>query len=267
MKRIALSVFGASLLPLLPGLLFGPMSTELKPRTVEAFEAYMRAADARLPQPPSGKFLWADAAPERRRKVQQGKIVVEPWKGKGDIEIPDGLVHDWVGAVFIPGATLDAALARVQDYNNHKNYFKPEVVDSKLISRNGDDFEIFLRLVKKKILTVVLNTNHKVHYYRLDANRCYSRSFTTRVAQVDNAGERDERELPPGKDSGFLWRLNSIWRFEQRDGGVWVECEAISLTRDIPLGLGLLIEPIIRTLPRDSLESTLRATSRMVAAH
>ena len=35
---------------------------------------------------------------------------------------------------------------------------------------------------------------------------------------------------------------------------------AISLSRDVPTGLGWIINPIIRSLPRESLSNTLRET-------
>jgi hypothetical protein len=262
-----LSLIGVGFLALLPGPQPAAHAAELKPRTVEAFDAYMRTAEQRLQkQIKDGPFLWMDGAPARVQQVRQGQTVVGPWTSKGEIEITGGLIHDWVGAAFIPGATLDGVLALVQNYDNDKNIFKPEVVDSKLLSRNGDDFTIYLRLLKKKVLTVVLNTRHDVHYIRLDRNHCYSRSYSARIAEVENPGEPGERELAPGKDQGFLWRLNSFWRFEERDGGVYLECEAISLTRDVPTGLGWLIDPIIRALPKDSLTNTLNATSRAVLA-
>jgi hypothetical protein len=118
-----------------------------------------------------------------------------------------------------------------------------------------------MRLLKKKVITVVLDTEHDIHYFPVDATHCRSQSRTTRIAEVDNPGKPDERELPPGTGHGFLWRLDTYWRFEERDGGTWIECQAISLTRDIPTGLGWLIEPIIRSLPRESLENTLRETA------
>ena len=172
----------------------------------------------------------------------------------------DGLVHDWSGCVFIPGATLERTLALVQDYDHHKDVYRPEVIDSKLLSRNGGDFRIYLRLLKKKVITVVLSTEHEVHYTKVDATRVNSRSYTTKIAEVEDAGKPGERELPPGKGHGFLWRLHSYWRFEERDGGLYLECQAVSLTRDVPTGLGWMIEPIIRNVPKESLTNTLRAT-------
>lgn len=233
-----------------------PTTVELKKQTEQAFAQYIQATEARLDkQLAEGSFLWVDGAPERVRSVRSGQILVQPIARQGDVPVADGLIHDWIGAVFIPRATLEKTLALVQDYNNHKNIYKPEVRESKLLSRNGNDYQVFLQLLKKKVLTVVLNTYHVVHYVPLDSKRCYSRSYSTRIAEVD-----DDRELPPGEDHGFLWKLDSYWRFEERDGGVYVECEAVSLTRSVPTGLGWLINPIIQSLPRESLANTLRET-------
>jgi hypothetical protein len=170
------------------------------------------------------------------------------------------LIHDWIGAAFIPDASLEDILTLIQDYNNHKNIYKPEVIDSRLISRRGNDFQIYLRLLKKKIITVVLDTDHEVHYFPADRTRWICRSYTTRIAEVEDAGSQKERVLPPDSGYGFLWRMYTYWRFQERDGGVVVECRAISLTRDVPFGLGWAIEPIIQKLPRESLINTLEAT-------
>ena len=236
-------------------------AADLKPRTVQAFDDYVRRLESRLnEQLKTPAFLWADASPKRALKVRQGQVLVESLTGKGPQAVPDGLIHDWVGAVFIPGTTLEKTLAMVKDYNRRKDLYKPEVIDSRLVGRRGDDFQIYMRLLKKKVITVVLDTYYDASYQQLDPTRCYSRSYSTRIQEVNNPGKPNERLEPEGKDHGFLWRLHSFWRFAERDGGVWVECEAVSLTRDIPMGLGWLIEPIIRDLPRESLVGTLEKT-------
>jgi hypothetical protein len=236
---------------------------ELKPKTLAAFDQYVRQAEERLAAPKP--FLWADESPDRLRRLKAGEVVVMPFHAKPELKVPDGLIHDWVGSIFIPGANLSKVLTLVQDYNHHKDIFKPEVIDSKLLSRQGNEFRINLRLLKKKVITVVLNSEHDVKYYHVDATRWRSVSHTTKIAEVENPGKKDEREKPPDTGEGFLWRLNSYWRFEERDGGVYMECEALSLTRDVPTGLGWLIEPIIRNLPQESLDSTLRLTRSALA--
>jgi hypothetical protein len=172
------------------------------------------------------------------------------------------MIHDWIGATCIAGATIEKTLAVVQSYDRHHEIYRPEVVASRMVSRSGNVFEIYLRLLKKKIITVVLDTDHHVEYSAVSATRWCCRSHTTRITEVENAGKPTESTRPPDTGYGFLWRLSSFWRFEQREDGVWVECRAISLTRDVPKGLGWIIEPMVKKLPRDSLVATLEATRR-----
>jgi len=246
--------------------LFAPMladvmTVQLQRHTVDAYTAYLRAADERVQrQMREGPFLWVDASPERKRQVRAGKIIAEPYGEHGETPVPDGLIHDWIGAAFIPGTTVAKTLALVQDYNHHKEIYTPEELESRLISRKGLDFHIYMRVLKKQVLTVVLDTEHDVHYGKVSDKEWYSRSRTTRVAEVEKPGESYEHVLPPGTGHGFMWRLDTFWRFAERDGGVYIECEAISLTRDVPTGLGWIINPIIRSLPRESLTNTLRQT-------
>ena len=234
---------------------------QLNPGTLQAFDAYVRSAEAQSEKMLRDErpFLWCDT-PERMRALRQGGIAVELLSGQSAVKVPGGLIHDWVGAVLIPAVSMEQTLTLVQDYDHHKIIYQPEVIESALRSRQGNEFQIYLRLLKKKVITVVLDTDHQVHYLPLEATRWLCRSCTTRIAEVENAGTRNEEVLPPDTGHGFLWRLNSYWRFQQKEEGVYVECRAISLTRDIPLGLGWLIEPIIRKLPGESLAHTLEAT-------
>jgi hypothetical protein len=174
------------------------------------------------------------------------------------------MIHHWIGTIFIPGVTLQQVLSVVQDYDRHAQDYAPEVTQSKTLEHKGGDFKIFYRLRKKKILTIILDAEFDVHHHMLSPSREYSDSFSTRIAQVENAGEPDERELPPGQDGGYLWRLNSYWRYFDTGRGVYVQCEAISLTRDIPTGLAWLIGPMVESVPRESLEFTLQSTRAAV---
>jgi hypothetical protein len=235
---------------------------QLNPKTLEAFDVYIRNTEKAMEQSlhGSGSFLWSQQAPERVQAINQGQVVAQFWSGERPIKVPNGLIHDWIAAAVIPKSSIKDVFGVIQDYDHHKNTYKPEVIESKLISRDGDDFRVYLRLLKKKIITVVLDTDHEVQYCPVGQTRWVCRSYTTRIAEVENAGSRDERILEPDTGYGFLWRLYSYWRFEERDIGTVVECRAISLTRDVPFGLGWAIEPIIQKLPKESLVSTLQAT-------
>ena len=243
-------------------------ATKLKPATLQAFERYVQAAEARIGReendPPD--FLYVDGlnAPEHDQafaSLKRGDIFIAPLNTPDasgrSIEAPGGLIHDWIAVVFIPRASLRQTIDLLQDYNHHYEYFKPEVIGSRLISRQGNDFKIFLRFREKKVVTLVLNTEHEVHYTPIDSTHWYSRSFTTRIDQVEDFGKPDEHELPLGDDDGYLWRMNTYWEFEERDGGVYVQCESISLSRDIPRGLGWMLEPFVTSVPKESLQDTL----------
>jgi len=242
--------------------------TLLKPQTLAAFEAFIRKAEEEMKQTllGSGSFLWSDASSGRAQQIHGGQILAQFWSGQGPVKVPDGLIHDWIGAAFIPGTSVEHTLALVQDYDHHKNIYVPEVIESKLISHYGNNFQIYLRLLKKKIITVVLDTDHEVQYQSLDRSRWTCRSHTTRIAEVQEAGRPKEKVLPPDAGYGFLWRLYSYWRFQERDAGVYLECRAISLTRDVPSGLGWAINPIINKLPKESLTNTLVATRQALQA-
>lgn len=251
------------------------MSADLKPPTLEAFERYVQATEARiakeLTRPET--FLYLDGLPEPRRAqvlamLRRGEVFMERLKTQDasgqEMKAPDALIHHWMGAVFIPCATLRQTLEVAQDYDRHQDIYQPEVVRSKLVARNGNDFKIYYRLRKKKfVVTMTYNTDHDVHYYPVDARHCHSRSYTTRIAEVADADKPSEREKPVGRDRGFFWRLYSYWRFEEREGGIYVECEAISLTRDIPM-LAIVFKPLVTDLPKESLQMTMGSTRRAV---
>lgn len=234
---------------------------QLAPGTLAAFDRYLTEAELAMQPCFSGTAsLWPELKPELLQHVRDGKICAESRSGSGPIHVPEGLIHDWIGAAFAPGVTVAETLALIQNYDNHKNIYKPEVIDSKLVSRDGNNFQISLRLRKKKVVTVVLDTCHHVHYNEISPRRWTCRSLTTSIREVEHAGTPKEMVSEADAGYGYMWRLNSYWNFEERDAGVWLECRAISLSRDVPKGLAWIIEPIIRKLPRESLIRTLQAT-------
>lgn len=251
-------------------------AAELQPRTVQAWDTYVRLTERRIAAELNDgrKFLaedfFADGNPqETRAQLEKEQLFIRRMMtvdGNGrKIPVPDGMIHHWLGGVFVPGVTLQALLTWLQDYDQHERYFT-EVEKSQLLSREGPEFRIFYRLRRKKVITVFYNTFHTVVYRQEDARHASSRSATTRIAEIENAGEPDESENPVGNDRGFLWRLNSYWRFQEADGGVFVECESISLSRSIPFGLGWLIKGYVESIPRESLENTLTSIRNGVQA-
>ena len=246
----------------------------LKPSTIEAFNLYVRLTDRRSDDElkRGASLLWIDGLPETERaqaygELQHGAVKMrklETLENGSAIRCPDGLIHHWVGLAFIPGAKLADVLSVLEDYDHHALYYAPDVERSKIESREGDHFRVFLRFRRHKVVTVVLNTEHDVQYFRDSDTRAHSRSSAVRIAQVENVGKSDEREKTPGDDDGFLWRMETWWRMIEADGGVYVQSEVVSLTRDIPAGLGWLIGPYVTSIPKESLAFTMEATRKAV---
>jgi hypothetical protein len=253
-----------------------PALPKLKTETQRSFDRYLEVTDTRndneLRQ--GHPFLWIDGLGEEERRrdyaaLKSGEIKLtqlETLDGGSSIRCPHGIIHHWAGVAFIPGAKLDDVLGVLQDYDLHSTYYAPDVESSKLESRDGDHFRASLRFRRHKVITVVLNTEHDVHYFRDSAERAHSRSSAFHIGEVENAGEKNEKEKAPGDDSGFMWRMETWWRMEESDGGVYVQSEVVSLTRDIPVGLGWLIEPFVKGIPKESLTFTLNATRAAVTA-
>jgi hypothetical protein len=253
----------------------GLRAAELQPSTLAAFERYVTATESRIAgelRGPGGG-IWLDTLPAEGRRagldvVRGGNLAIERLKttarGRA-LEIPDGLVHHWLGLVFVPGASVDDALTLLQDYDRHAQIYAPAVARSKILSREGDVFRVHLRFFMKKVITVVLNTEHEARFTRVSPGFAHSRIVSARIAEVEEPGSPGEREKPVGNDGGYLWRLNTYWRFVERDGGVYVQCESVSLTRGIPAGFGWLIGPFVTSIPRESLTFTLETTRRVLA--
>ena len=254
-----------------------PVAAEqLKAATVAAFNHYVELTEQRMAKDlNAGGFLRIDTLPAAQRaddyaRLHNGEVLtrhLESLEGGRAIQVPGGLVHHWLGLVFIPGASLASAINLLQDYDEQHKFYAREVERSRLIRRDGDNFQVYLRLRRKKVVTVVLDSDYDVQYTRLGSDRACARSYSTRIAEVENAGKPNESEKPVGDDDGFLWRLNSYWRLWQRDGGTYVQLEAISLTRDIPSGLGWLIRPFVTSVPQESLQFTLSRTRASVLEH
>jgi hypothetical protein len=228
-------------------------SKKLAPETTAAFDRYVEGAEARI-----------GGAEIRNTTLRSEELRIESGEARHDIKVPGGMIQDWVGSMFIPGATLAEAQAVLQDYANYTKYYKPKVIESKLLAQDGDDYEVFLRLHEKHILSVVLNTTYHIRYRMPDAQQLIVTSRSTRIAEVKDPENSFGEELPVGNDRGFLWRLNSYWRFQAADGGVYAWCEAISLSRAVPLGVGWMLNGFLERFPKQSMMNTLSGTREAI---
>jgi hypothetical protein len=192
--------------------------------------------------------------------LRNGEVIIEKLTPVTGAELPGALVHHWRGTAFLPGATLADYERVLRDIGAYPRNWAPEVVQANVLLEQGDHYQMTMRVVQHHILTVVTDGTYDVTFGRLDAQHGYCVSRSTRVAEIEAAGTAGERALTPSEEHGFLWRMNTYWSYEVRDGGVYIQIESVSLTRSIPTGLGWLIGPFVESVPRESLEFTLRAT-------
>src|SRR3984957_17196799 len=227
----------------------------LTPQATAAFDRYVEQAESRMS---------SDAV--RDPKLRGGETRVEAADAARNVNAPGAMIQDWVGMTFLPGATLAEVQSVLRNYAEYKNFYRPKVIESQQLAHSGDEYDVMLRLYEKHILTVVLNSTYHIRYEMPDPNHLIVTSRSTHIGEIKDPGRSTTEEVAPGNDSGFLWRLNSYWRFEAADGGVYARCEAISLSRDVPPGLGWMLKSFLESFPKESMKNTLRGTRTAVAA-
>jgi hypothetical protein len=254
--------------PFLAFLLPGRGAT-LGAETAKAWEDYIRVAHIRVrDQVNSGQaFLWLDGSPDRVTQVRQGEVVVSMAPANIPREVPSGLIHDWIGAVFIPGATIGQVLSVLRNYGRYQDFYRPSVLASKPIALGDAEDRFRILLANRSFFRKsALETDYTSSQFRVDQRRLYTLTRTTRIQEIEEFGGAGQHMLPEDEGTGLIWRLFSVARFEERDGGVYVEIEAIALSRDIPASLRWLIEPIVRRVAKASLASSLQQTREAVLA-
>jgi hypothetical protein len=239
----------------------------LEKETAAVFRRYVQLTEQRIDREvaASESFLWLDTLPASRRVelqkgLQQGGVIIERLEtreGSKEISVPNGLIHHWVAVVFVPRVTVKEAVALMQDYDRHSKFFAPAIAASKTLERDGNRFKVALRFHVKKIITVTMDSENDAEFFLPAADRAHSRIRSTRVTEIADAGTPQEQPKPAGEEHGFMWNLNTYWRFLERDGGTYIQCESLTLSRDVPFALAWIIRPIVTQMPKESLTFTM----------
>jgi putative flippase GtrA len=252
-------------------------AAELRPATMQAWADSIQATERRIAEElasPKGflalDFQQAHEAEAERRAALSGRIPVAKMATVGQdgarIAVPDGMIHHWRGSVYIPGVTLEVVLSRTAN-PDLEDTRQEDVLDSAVLERGPHSLKLYLKLQRSKFVTAVYNTEHLVRYDRLSERYAASRSVAIKIAELENPNTGWEREKPQGRDRGFVWRLNSYWRYEQTDRGVIVECESLSLSRTVPAFLEYWIRPLIDRVAAESMQRTLGSMrQRLISA-
>ncbi len=243
-------------------------AAELQPETLSSWDRYIQAADgamhARLL--PGHKFLWIDEAPDRRQQLRQGEILASNYEGSAE-KVPSGLIHHWIGAAFFPNTKMDDVLGVVRDYSRYKDYYNPSVIDSHTIQQTADTDRFSMLLMNKAFfLKTALAGEYRSVYAQAGNKRWYGIASSVRMQEVEDYGGAGEHKLPSDQGSGYIWRMHSITRFEEADGGVYVEMETVALSRDIPAALRWMVNPIVRRVARGAMLTSLRQTMDAVSS-
>jgi hypothetical protein len=238
-------------------------AASLKTETKEAFDVYLQAANAAMQArlQPGAHFLWLDDEPGRAEGIRTKGPYIAPIGPHIPKKVPSGLIHDWLGVGFLPNVKIEDILRILRDYDRYKDIYKPGVIDSISHGTDGVKDLFSLRLANRSVVAkTALDTDCEASYIRVDDRHWYGFSNTTHIQEVDKSGTPEQRTLPEDEGTGLIWRLSSITRLEERDGGVYAELEAIALSRDIPAALRLFVTPIVRRVSRDSMATSLHQT-------
>lgn len=222
---------------------------------VSAFNAYIGTVESRLAQQHRSPRAFLDPTPLTKQgtmRLRRSTLIIERLTPATGTALQGALLHDWRGTAFIAGARSADFERLLKNFDAYPRHFSPQVLQARLIARRDDDFEVLMRVRQRHVITVVLDTTYDVTFGKLDEEHGYSTSRSVRISEV---GSRDAERAP----DGVLWRLNTYWSYEERDGGLYVQIESVSLTPSIPYGLGWAVGPYVESIPRGSLEFTLRS--------
>ena len=249
--------------------LIPPSSAQPSTAALAGFAEYSHSVEERLAsqhRSPSG-FLAAISGSQGDSHLRGGEPILEDLTPAAGLGPTGATLYHWRGMAFVAGGTAGEFEQLLRDVDSYPRVFAPQVLRAAILTQDGDRLQDRLRVRQHHVLTVVLDTAYEVTFGRLDAGHGYSASRSTQVSEIDSVGTASEHALTSAQEHGFLWRLNTYWSWEERDGGLYVQIESISLTRSIPTGLGWAVRPFVDTVPRESLEFTLRSARNALGKH
>jgi len=230
---------------------------EPTPAATAAFDCYVATLEERLTHQHSAAATFMSLP----RKSKSGEAVIEDLTPNPAPSTPGAMLHHWRGTAFIPGATAAQFEQILRDFNHYPQRFAPQVLSARILTQSGDHLTTTMQVRQKHVLTVVMDATYDVTFARLDPHNRTSTCRTTHIYEIDAPGTSHEHPLSPADEHGFLWRLNTYWSYSERDGGLIIQIETVSLSRAIPTGLGWAIGPFVQSVPRESLEFTLHSAT------
>lgn len=259
-SKTCFPIFGLLLLLLSPP---GSLAAEPTPAAISGFNTYIGSVEARLAQQHRSSDAFVapvGSASQTEARLRRGELMVENLTPSSGAVVSGAMRYHWRGTAFAAGAKAADFERLMKDFNAYPQHFSPQVLQARVLTQQGDRLQASMRVKQHHVITVVMDTAYDISYSRLDARHGYSISRSTRISEIDSPGTRSERALNSSEEHGFLWRLNTYWSYEERDGGLYMQIESVSLTRSVPRALDWAIRPFVESVPRESLEFILRST-------
>lgn len=239
------------------------MAEQPSAKAMAGFDSYSSEVECGLAaQHRSDNFMAGIADPQTAARLHRGELIIEKLTPARGPDLPGAMLHYWRGTAFAPGATAANFEKLMRNFADYPRWYAPEVTSARVLAQQGDRYQVVMRVEQKHVISVVMDTTYDVAFARVDPQRGYSVSHSTRIAEIYHPGMAGERWLRPDEEHGFLWRLNTYWTYEQRDGGLFLQIETVSLTSATPTGLGWAVGPFVESVPRDSIEFTLEKTCK-----
>jgi hypothetical protein len=241
-------------------------AAELSPATVDAWNHYLSTVEACAEQreDPGKTFLWIDEAPDRSAHLRKGEILVGPGNPHTPQRVASGLIHHWIAATFIPDVGVDRVIASLREYDSYSEVYRPAVVESKRLAESGDEDRFSLLLMNKGGMAKIAVDAEFASTFSRTGDRACGIARATHLRDIEDYGQRGQRTLPDDQGPGYIWRFYSIYRMQERDGGVYLEMEVIALSRDVPASIEWLVAPMIRRVAKGALSTMLEDTRSAV---
>jgi hypothetical protein len=247
---------------LLVGAALRSQAAELKPQSVDAWEEFVKSKEMEFDcDPLVGWSYPPQLSDDSRDRLKRGEILIRPAGPKGSRQVPSALIHDWIGLMFVPNTSLTQVLSQTRSYEQYPAIYRPSVVSGKLSSRD-DNVDRYALTMHHDVLTIKagLEGDYLTEYHQVGPHDWYSLTRSTRLQEITGFGSTDQQTLPPDRGNGFLWRVYSSVKYEEADGGVYIQFEAAALSRTVPRSLSWLVNPLVERLSRSALATTLRKT-------
>jgi len=239
-------------------------AAELDPATAAAFDRYAKLTEQELQKTPGPHdFLWIDRHPKELSLAWLGQPIIaagETLDQGHQIEIPGATFAHWIGTYLVEFATFERARDFLLNFADYKYFFKDFFIDSRLVKRDGDRFDAFLRLSRRRFSTVMLNMNVTANYTGIDANHGYVICRSTHVGEVGHPHQKKklDQEVPVADEYGYLWRHNVYWRILQTGDGVFIEVQSLTLSRKAgTLSPSRILNGFIDDFPREFVAGVL----------